>query len=67
MIFAGTNGYLDTVPVGDVTKFERGLLAHLRSKYSELLDEIGSNDQKIAGAIADKIKAAIEDFAKGFA
>ena len=67
VIFAGTNGYLDTVPVGDVTKFERGLLAHLRSKYSELLDEIGSNDQKIAGAIADKIKAAIEDFAKGFA
>ena len=67
VIFAGTNGYLDNVPVSSVTKFERGLLAHLRSKYADLLSEIGNEDQKIAGAIADKIKAAIEDYAKGFA
>ncbi|MEC9432944.1 MAG: F0F1 ATP synthase subunit alpha [Pseudomonadota bacterium] len=67
VIFAGTNGYLDNVPVSSVTKFERGLLAHLRSKYADLLTEIGNEDQKIAGAIADKIKAAIEDYAKGFA
>ena len=67
VIFAGTQGYLDKLPVNQVTKFERGLLQHLRSKHESLLNEIETNDQKIAGGIADKIKAAIEEFAKGFA
>jgi F-type H+-transporting ATPase subunit alpha len=67
VIYAGTNGFVDKVPVREVTRFERGLLAHLRGKHASLLNEIETNDQKIAGAIADKIKAAIEEFAKGFA
>ncbi|MEY4696417.1 MAG: hypothetical protein RIT14_845, partial [Pseudomonadota bacterium] len=32
VIFAGTNGYLDKVPVKDVGRFEAGLLKHLRTK-----------------------------------
>ena len=67
VIFAGTEGYVDDVPVGDVTRFESGLLAHLRGKHQALLDDIETNDQKIAGAIADKIKGAVEAFKKGFA
>ncbi len=67
VIYAGTEGFLDKIPVNQVTKFERGMLQHLRSKHESLLTEIETNDQKIAGAIADKIKAAIEEFAKGFA
>jgi F-type H+-transporting ATPase subunit alpha len=66
VIFAGTQGFLDDIAVGDVTRFERGLLQHIRSKHQALLEEIETNDQKIAGAIADKIKAAIEEYAKGF-
>ncbi|MEO0681397.1 MAG: F0F1 ATP synthase subunit alpha, partial [Pseudomonadota bacterium] len=67
VIFAGTNGFVDDVPVGDVTRFEAGLLSHLRTKHQALLDDIETNDQKIAGAVADKIKGAIEEFKKGFA
>lgn len=67
VIFAGTNGFLDKVPVGDVVRFEKGLLTHLRAQNADLLAEISDNDQKIAGAIADKIKAAIEGFSKDFA
>jgi F-type H+-transporting ATPase subunit alpha len=67
VIFAGTNGFLDKVAVKDVVRFEKGLLGHLRGTHSALLDEIRDNDQKIAGAIADKIKAAIGEFLKGFA
>ena len=67
VIFAGTNGYLDKIAVRDVVRFEKGLLAHLRAQNADLLAEITNNDQKIAGAIADKIKAAIEGFSKGFA
>jgi F-type H+-transporting ATPase subunit alpha len=67
VIFAGTSGVLDKVAVKDVVRFEKGLLSHLRGTHSDLLDEIRDNDQKIAGAIADKIRAAIEEYLKGFA
>jgi len=67
VIFAGTQGYVDDVPVADVTRFERGLLTHLRSKQQSLLDDIERNDRKVEGDLADKIRSAIEDFAKGFA
>ena len=40
-IFAGTRGYLDDVPVGDVRRFERELLELLpRHATASLLDEI---------------------------
>ena len=31
-LFAGTRGYLDDIPTEDVSRFEEGLLEHLRSK-----------------------------------
>ena len=31
-LFAGTHGYLDDIPTEDVSRFEEGLLEHLRSK-----------------------------------
>ena len=67
VIYAGSKGYLDNVAVGDVSKFEAGLLAHLRGANADLLDEIRDTDPKIKGEIEDKIKAAIEEFAKSFA
>ncbi|MGG7564663.1 F0F1 ATP synthase subunit alpha [Rhodovulum sp. DZ06] len=67
VIFAGTNGYLDDLAVGDVGRFEQGLLGHLRSNCADLLEDITVNDPKIKGDAADKIKAAIEAFKKGFA
>jgi F-type H+-transporting ATPase subunit alpha len=66
VIFAGTEGYLDDMPVGDVGKFEQALLNELRSNQSGLLDDITNNDQKIAGEIADKIKGVIEAVKKTF-
>ncbi len=67
VIFAGTNGYLDKIDVSDVARFEAGMLAHLNSKHKDLLDEITNKDQKIKGEIADKIKAALSEFASDFA
>jgi F-type H+-transporting ATPase subunit alpha len=32
-IFAGTNGYLDSVAVNDVTRYEAAMLAYLRSDH----------------------------------
>jgi F-type H+-transporting ATPase subunit alpha len=67
VIFAGTNGFLDKVPVKDVSRFEAGMLAHLRTKHADLLEDITKNDRKVAGELKDKIAAAITAFAKDFA
>lgn len=39
-IFAGTKGYLDTIPVADVRRFENELLEHMRSRHAGLLSGI---------------------------
>ena len=67
VIFAGTKGYLDKLPVRHVGRFERDLLNHLRSKHQALLTDITVNDRKVKGELEDKIKAAIDEFAADFA
>jgi F-type H+-transporting ATPase subunit alpha len=67
LIYAGTHGYLDKLPVGDVSRFERGLLSHLRNSETALLDKIREQDQKIAGEIEKEIVAVLDGFAKTFA
>ncbi|MEM0921644.1 MAG: F0F1 ATP synthase subunit alpha [Pseudomonadota bacterium] len=67
VIFAGTQGYLDDLPVGKVGAFEQALLNELRANQSALLDDIRDNDRKVAGDLADKIKEVIEGVKTGFA
>jgi F-type H+-transporting ATPase subunit alpha len=67
VIFAGTKGYLDNVPVKDVGRYEQGLLKHLRTNAKDLLDWITKTDPKIKGEAEDKIRAALDAFAKTFA
>jgi len=54
VLYAGTNGYLDPIPVEDVIRFETELLEWFHSRHSGLLDEIVSSgkldeDSMIAG------------------
>jgi F-type H+-transporting ATPase subunit alpha len=42
-IFAGTKGYLDDIPVGDVRRFEKELLEFMRSRHGSLLSGIRQN------------------------
>jgi len=67
MIFAGTNGFLDKIDVSDVGRFEEGLLNFMRTKKQDVLDWITNDDPKIKGDAADKLKAAVEEFAADFA
>jgi len=67
VIYAGTHGYLDKIAVGDVNRFEAGLLAHLRAHNADLLADITNNDRKVKGELEDSVKAAVEAFAKDFA
>ncbi|PYE82395.1 F0F1 ATP synthase subunit alpha [Pseudoroseicyclus aestuarii] len=67
VIYAGTHGYLDKVKIGDVSRWEQGLLKHLRSNRSDVLDFITNEDPKVKGDAEEKIKGAIDEFARDFA
>jgi F-type H+/Na+-transporting ATPase subunit alpha len=67
VIFAGTKGYLDSVPVKDVARFEAGMLKYLRTDCKALLEDITVNDRKVAGDLEKSIRAALDAFAKTFA
>ena len=67
VIFAGIKGYLDKLPVADVGRFERDMLAFLRNKHQDLLDWITTEDPKIKGDAEDKIRAVLDEFAADFA
>ena len=67
VIYAGTKGYLDNLPVSDVGRFEAGLLKHLRTTDKAVLEMITKEDPKIKGDAEAKIKAALDAFAKDFA
>jgi F-type H+-transporting ATPase subunit alpha len=65
-IFAGTNGYLDTVPVDAVVRYEQAMLADLRANHKDVLKTI--RDTKDLGDDAKaKLKGALDAFAKTFA
>ena len=67
VIFAGTKGYLDKIELKDVSRFEQGLLSHLRGKNADLLEWITLEDPKIKGEAEDKIRAVLDAFAADFA
>jgi F-type H+-transporting ATPase subunit alpha len=67
VIYAGTQGYLDGLEVSDVGRFERDMLQFLRSKRQDVLDFITKDDPKIKGEAEEKLKGAIDEFAKDFA
>ena len=66
VIYAGVNGYLDPLPVSAVRRFEAELLRYMRAEHAGILDAI--RDQKeISKETGDKLKAAVDKFAKAFA
>ncbi|MDO5646745.1 F0F1 ATP synthase subunit alpha [Paracoccus sp. (in: a-proteobacteria)] len=62
VIYAGTKGYIDNVPVRDVVAWEEGLIQFLRSQKSELLDDMTTNDRKVSGDLESAIKAALDEY-----
>jgi len=65
VIFAGSNGYVDDVPVNQVRKFEQELLRFATSKYADLLKDIVAK-KAIDDDLKARMKAAIEEFKKTF-
>jgi F-type H+-transporting ATPase subunit alpha len=65
VIFAGTNGYVDDVPVNAVKKFEAELLRFVTSKFADLLKDIAAKKQ-LDEDLKGRCRTAIEEFKKGF-
>jgi len=66
VIWAGTNGYLDPLPVNRVRAFEDGLLSLLRGKHEALLNSI-RDSKDLSDKDGAALKGIVEGFAKSFA
>jgi F-type H+-transporting ATPase subunit alpha len=72
VVFAGTKGYLDSLPVAQVKRFEKELLEHMRRSHSGLLADMRNNPKADVpaelGGLIDAFKtsfvAAIAEAAK---
>jgi F-type H+-transporting ATPase subunit alpha len=60
-IWLGTTGQLDQVPVGDVRRFEREFLDHLRRNENGVLDEIRDTG-KLPDESVERLKGLVDDF-----
>ena len=59
-IFAGTKGYLDNLPVGDVGRFETELIEYMRTTHAGLLSELKTSG--VPDALGDVIASFKETF-----
>lgn len=64
-IYAGTNGYIDDIPVADVNRFEAELLKFVESSAPEIGASI-VKEKKITEANEAALKKAIEEFKQTF-
>ena len=63
VVFAGTKGYLDNLPVSDVRRFEDGLLDFMRTRNAAVLAAMRSNPKAdVPGELAGLVAAFKEQF-----
>ena len=65
-IFAGVNGFLDSIDATAVTRFEAALLSHVKSAHADVLADIRDKKDLSADTTA-KLKDVIGAFVKTFA
>jgi F-type H+-transporting ATPase subunit alpha len=65
VIFAGTNGYLDEIPLNHVQRFEKEFLETMHLKYDDLLKEIAEK-KDLTEQIANKLHAVVRKFVDAF-
>lgn len=66
VIYTAVNGYIDDVPIEDVTKFEQDYIKFMRSNYAEIAKSI--REKKVIDAETEAaLKKAIKEFKDTFA
>ncbi len=65
VLFAGTQGYLDDIPVESIKKFEAEFMKYVRGTKDDIRTELAEK-KAIDDSLKEKLIAAIEEFKKGF-
>ncbi len=65
IIFAGTNGYLDEIPVHEVKRFEKEFLESMELRHKDVLDIISSTGDLNEDTTV-KLKQILDDFTNNF-
>jgi F-type H+-transporting ATPase subunit alpha len=65
-IYSGTQGFLDSVGVRDVVRYEAAMLSYLRSEHPKVLKAI-RDSKALDDDTAAKLKDALTAFGKQFA
>ncbi len=65
MLFAGTRGHADQIPVDQVQSWEAALLRHAQGTHPELLKEI-AEQKVISPELETKLAAMLENFNRGW-
>ena len=65
LIFAGVNGYLDTVPVAKILQWEADFLAHLKTNESDIMTTI-EKEGAVSKELEAKLRDVIQSFTKSF-
>jgi F-type H+-transporting ATPase subunit alpha len=64
-IFAGTNGYLDEIPLDQVKRFEMELLDLMDVKHTAVLEEIAMK-KDLTDTITENLHSVLKDFTASF-
>lgn len=65
-LFAGVNGYLDKVPVNDVSAFESELLEHIKVQNQDLYNQL-QEKAELTDEITPQLHEVMKQFAERFA
>lgn len=60
-LFAGTNGYVDDIPVKAVLQFERDLLSYAKTKNPQLLEKI-AKEKELTDDLKKEMKSLLDEF-----
>ncbi len=65
IVYAGTQGFIDQVPVENVRRFETDLLDQMRLRHKDVLDAISAK-KELTPEIVEKLKSILGSFAASF-
>jgi F-type H+-transporting ATPase subunit alpha len=66
VIWMGTKGFIDDIPLENVKKFERGMLAFVENAHAGLLDKI-RQAPKLDNQLEEEMRTAVTEFKERFA
>ena len=61
VIYAGTQGYLDDVPVARVPEFQNAFLGYIDTSYAKLRDELATK-KELSEPVENQLKQALSEF-----